>query len=132
MADVHQLLATFSRNDAIGEHAIRIQAALSETGIGGTIHAATLNPGTRRLGLPLNGFQPAPDDLVVYHASIGSPVADVVLGLSNDIILDYLSRDKKFEEGQIRFVLLRELGDAFVSNAVTLDAIKASIIALRK
>lgn len=89
MADVHQLLATFSRNDAIGEHAIRIQAALSETGIGGTIHAATLNPGTRRLGHPLNGFQPAPDDLVVYHASIGSPVADVVLGLSNDIILDY-------------------------------------------
>ncbi len=52
--------------------------------------------------------------------------------ITDDIILDYLSRDKKFEEGQIRFVLLRELGDAFVSNAVTLDAIKASIIALRK
>ncbi|MDB4491746.1 3-dehydroquinate synthase, partial [bacterium] len=51
--------------------------------------------------------------------------------ITDEAILGYLARDKKFEEGQIRFVLLRDLGDAFVSDSVSMDAIKASITALR-
>ena len=51
--------------------------------------------------------------------------------ITDETILGYLARDKKFEEGQIRFVLLRDLGDAFVSDSVSMDAIKASITALR-
>ncbi|MFT5471261.1 MAG: 3-dehydroquinate synthase [Verrucomicrobiales bacterium] len=48
---------------------------------------------------------------------------DLPQNVSNAInaanVLNLLSRDKKFEEGRIRFVLLRELGDAFVSEEVS-------------
>ena len=47
-----------------------------------------------------------------------------------EAVLRSLTRDKKFEEGQVRFVLLRELGDAFVSREVTLAAIEKAIEAL--
>ena len=54
------------------------------------------------------------------------------VSLAHDVILDYLSRDKKFQAGKVRFVLLRRLGDAFVSDEVELGEIEAAIAALRR
>lgn len=47
-------------------------------------------------------------------------------------ILQAMSRDKKFQEGQIRFVLLRAIGDAFVSDEISLDDISTAIDRLRE
>jgi 3-dehydroquinate synthetase len=52
-------------------------------------------------------------------------------GLTTDAIMAALLRDKKFESGQVRFVLLEQLGSAFVSSAVTLDDVRAVIEGLR-
>lgn len=46
-------------------------------------------------------------------------------------IMEKLGRDKKFDQGAIRFVLLRGLGDAFVSSDVTSDDILEAVEALR-
>jgi 3-dehydroquinate synthase len=46
-------------------------------------------------------------------------------------ILDHMKHDKKFSEGKIRFVLLRALGEAFVSQDVTLQHIGSAIQSLR-
>ena len=51
--------------------------------------------------------------------------------LRTGMILKHLMHDKKFDAGKIRFVLLRELGDAFVSQQITLGQIRAAIEALR-
>ncbi len=51
--------------------------------------------------------------------------------LETSRILDYLKRDKKFEGGRVRFVLLRSLGDAFVSTDVPMEAIEEAIEGLR-
>lgn len=51
--------------------------------------------------------------------------------ISTASILDALKTDKKFAAGAIRFVLLRTLGDAYVSDAITLDHIETAIEALR-
>lgn len=51
--------------------------------------------------------------------------------IEDTAILDYLARDKKFEEGQIRFVLLKDLGDAYLSSEVTMEAIQGAITELR-
>lgn len=48
-----------------------------------------------------------------------------------DRVMECLSRDKKFVNGQIRFVLLRALGDAFVSPDVTLTQIRDQVDRLR-
>ncbi len=51
--------------------------------------------------------------------------------LSNEAILNALQRDKKFEAGEIRFVLLDRLGNAFVSCEVKTDDLDAAISELR-
>ncbi len=50
--------------------------------------------------------------------------------LSRHDILEAMSRDKKFEEGQVRFVLLHRLGEAFVSDEVPLRAIEDALLTL--
>lgn len=49
----------------------------------------------------------------------------------DEAILNALQRDKKFEAGQIRFVLLDRLGHAFVSDEVTPEHLKAAVAGLR-
>jgi 3-dehydroquinate synthetase len=55
--------------------------------------------------------------------------------LGNDIddgnILDTMQRDKKIGAGQIRFVLLKQTGIAFVSGKVSSDHLSQQITALR-
>jgi 3-dehydroquinate synthetase len=51
--------------------------------------------------------------------------------IATDAIFSALKKDKKFAAGGIRFVLLRKLGDAFVSDAVTEADIRGAIEGLR-
>jgi 3-dehydroquinate synthetase len=41
--------------------------------------------------------------------------------------MDALARDKKFTSGRIRFVLLKRLGEAFVSDEITREDIIEAI-----
>ncbi len=47
-------------------------------------------------------------------------------------VMTYLERDKKFQDGKVRFVLLRALGDAFVSAGVTREEVEAAVEGLRR
>lgn len=51
--------------------------------------------------------------------------------ISVERVMECLRRDKKFVDGHIRFVLLRELGDAFVSADITLAQIRDQVDRLR-
>lgn len=51
--------------------------------------------------------------------------------ISTEAILDHMKHDKKFSEGKIRFVLLRALGDAFISHDVSTEHITDAIKGLR-
>ena len=52
--------------------------------------------------------------------------------LSTDDLINALKRDKKFEAGGIRFVLVPELGKAVVSNEITEADLREAIERLRK
>ena len=79
------------------------------------------------------------------YASLREEDADRIIGLlkafelpqqlpsalETEKVMRYLQRDKKFQEGQVRFVLVRAFGDAFVSSAVSVDAMRTEIDALR-
>lgn len=47
--------------------------------------------------------------------------------LDPETVMRALARDKKFSEGRIRFVLTPRLGEAFVSEAVTLEEIRETL-----
>jgi len=51
--------------------------------------------------------------------------------ISTEMILEKLSRDKKFAAGAIKFILLDSLGSAHVSSDITIDAITEAIEAIR-
>lgn len=57
--------------------------------------------------------------------------ARIPADLATDEILAAMAKDKKFEAGGIRFVLLERLGSAFVSAAVTADDVRAVVDELR-
>lgn len=79
------------------------------------------------------------------HAGLSSTASQQVLGalatfnlplrLPSDIstksIMESLSKDKKFAAGSIRFVLLRSLGDPFISCDITTRDIELAIQSLR-
>jgi len=50
--------------------------------------------------------------------------------ISPDAVMTALRTDKKFSRGEVRFVLVPKLGEAFVSKAVTLEEIRAEVDAL--
>ncbi|MDF1751256.1 MAG: 3-dehydroquinate synthase [Verrucomicrobiales bacterium] len=51
--------------------------------------------------------------------------------LEKQSIIDAMARDKKFQDGEIRFVLLKDIGEAFVSDQVSIDDISNAIDRLR-
>lgn len=52
--------------------------------------------------------------------------------IPTSLILEKLSRDKKFSHGAIRFVLLRRAGDAFLDATLTIDNLRDAIEHLRQ
>ena len=55
----------------------------------------------------------------------------IPVNLSTEALLSALGRDKKFDQGAIRFVLTKQLGSAFVSDKVTLTDVTGAIERLR-
>ncbi|MFN2452479.1 MAG: group 1 glycosyl transferase, partial [Candidatus Dormibacteria bacterium] len=78
---IHQLLPVFSYGDAIGGAALRTRALLRELGYRSEIFAGLVDPRLRRDGRPAAGLLERDavggDDAVIYHLSVGSPVAGV-------------------------------------------------------
>lgn len=77
---VHQLLPVLSPRDAIGAAVLGIRRMLRETGFHSEIFADLIGSDLRRDARPAGELEAAvrPGDCVVYHLSIGSPLADLV------------------------------------------------------
>ena len=75
----------------------------------------------------------APEDtarLLTIHRQWHLPLM-LDLDISTEAVMDALARDKKFSSGQIRFVLLKRLGEAFVSDEITREDLLEAIELLR-
>lgn len=89
------------------------------------LHAA-LRLSVRRAGLPEDETARVRAALEAFDLPTRVPAH-----LTNDAILSAMLRDKKFDGGKVRFVLLERLGSAFLSSAVTVDDIEAILNELR-
>ncbi len=49
---------------------------------------------------------------------------------NKDSLIDFVKRDKKFQGSKIKFILISEIGNATISEKITLDDIKESLSAL--
>jgi 3-dehydroquinate synthase len=110
-------------------HAIEASA-----GYGSLLHGEAISLGliaALNLSVQLAGLPPVAKDRIIglleqFHLPQRLPHT-----IDTATVMGKLSRDKKFKSGQIRFVLLRAPGDAFVSDDVTLPHIETAVEALR-
>ena len=76
---VHQLLESFTPGDAMGQAAVAFGSLLRRLGHSGHIYASEVAAGYGSLARPSSDLKPAPDDWVLYHHGIASPVAGALL-----------------------------------------------------
>jgi len=88
-AAIHQIMPGFLYGDAVGNQAARIRDLLREWGYRSQVYAQFRD---RRLDDPGKDYRrcrPAPDDLVIFHYSIGSPVTEFVRRLPCRVLVYY-------------------------------------------
>ena len=80
----------------------------------------------RKAGLAPEDCQLLLDTLARFQLPLRLPE-----DISTESLMSALRTDKKFAQGQVRFVLCPRLGEAFVSSDVTLEDIREAVEGLR-
>ncbi len=88
---VHQFTAVLTDRDAVGAHTLALHRLLTEDlGCDAAVFAAQRVGAARRLGGDFRDHpRHPPPDLVIYQASVGSPVADYLLTRPEPLVIDY-------------------------------------------
>lgn len=104
-------------------------------GYGRFLHGEAISLGlvaATRLSVAKSGLSPAEGDRIIAALRAYGLPTTLPSDVSDESILKAMGRDKKFEAGQIRFVLLRSLGDAYLSSEVTGADLEAALSDLRR
>ncbi|MCP4085360.1 MAG: glycosyltransferase, partial [Actinomycetia bacterium] len=87
---LHQFVPVLSSRDAIGQHLIRIRDRLRARGVRSEVWAGEVNPDMVAEGRPISEFPTADTgDVLLYHCSTGSTVAEWVGARPETLVLDY-------------------------------------------
>ncbi|WP_224364663.1 glycosyltransferase family 4 protein [Hyalangium versicolor] len=78
---VHQLIPSFVAGDASGQAALHLQLLLRRMGHFGELYAGEVGSGLESLAHPVSALRPAPEDLVLYHHGIASPLSSHLMHL---------------------------------------------------
>lgn len=78
---VHQLIPSFVAGDASGQAALHLQLVLRRMGHFGELYAGEVGSGLESLAHPVSALRPAPEDLVLYHHGIASPLSSHLMHL---------------------------------------------------
>ncbi len=90
-SQVHQLLATLSYGDAIGNEALAIQRHLRRAGYCSEIFAEGVHPRVAGLARPLWEYRrvSGPDTVCIFHFSIGSSAGPLIFRAPDRLVLIY-------------------------------------------
>lgn len=103
-------------------------------GYGRYLHGEAISLGlvaACRLSVEKAGLDPAAQDRIFSALARYELPLSLPPDIKTNDILSAMRKDKKFHGGSVRFVLLKQPGEAFVSNAVTESDILRQIEALR-
>jgi len=91
MRQIHQILPCLSAGDAIGNHTLEIQEILRRWGYTSHIFTDDIHKEVRSFAKPYVQYKrySSPDNLLIYHFSVGSPVSELVKTLPDKKILIY-------------------------------------------
>jgi glycosyltransferase involved in cell wall biosynthesis len=86
---IHQITPGFFYGDAMGNQAGQIRDRLRQWGYRSQVYAQHLDTRVRDPGKNYRHYAGNPNDIVIYHHGIGSPLTEFVRQLSSRVILYY-------------------------------------------
>lgn len=86
---IHQIMPGFLYGDALGNQALRIRQLLRVWGFRSQVYAQFRDLRLDDPGLDYTRCRPGPDDIVIFHYSIGSPITRFVRDLPGRVVLYY-------------------------------------------
>jgi glycosyltransferase involved in cell wall biosynthesis len=92
MTSVHQFVPTLAPRDAVGRHYLAVQDTLRGAGYRSDIYSYEAKDEYKRLARPFTSFAAdgrGEPTWLLYHSSVGSPVADFVAARDEPLIVDY-------------------------------------------
>ncbi|HTL87565.1 MAG TPA: glycosyltransferase family 4 protein [Acidimicrobiia bacterium] len=92
MTAIHQFVPTLAPRDAVGLHYLAVQSTLRDAGYRSDIYAYEAKDEYARRAEPFQSFAESANGeptWLLYHSSIGSPVADFVARRDEPLIVDY-------------------------------------------
>lgn len=104
-------------------------------GYGRFLHGEAISLGlvaATRLSVAKANLSLADGDRIIAALEMYGLPTELADDVPDESILAAMGRDKKFEAGQIRFVLLKAIGEAFVSDAVSNTDLVLTLADLRK
>jgi 3-dehydroquinate synthetase len=107
----------------------------ASAGYGEMLHGEAISLGMRaalRLSEEFAGLDPAVSRRLVRLLGMWRLPLVLPETIGTAVVLEKMGRDKKFDHGRLKFVLLRAAGDAFVSGGVTAAAAERAIEGLRE
>src|SRR4051794_5996834 len=112
--EFHQILVSASAGDAVTNTALEFQQVLRAVGSSG-LFARFVDPRLDGRVFPLSVYDGCgdPDDVLIYHASIGQPeVADFLVNRPERLVLVYhnITPSRYFAEFDSRFAHLLDAG----------------------
>lgn len=106
----------------------------ASAGYGQLLHGEAISLGllaALRLSELVAGLDPSASEKITALLRMYDLPQQLPASIQTTDVMEKLGRDKKFKAGSIRFVLLRALGDAYVSAEVTREQIREAVEALR-
>ncbi len=86
---IHQIMPGFLYGDALGNQAVRIRDLLRAWGYRSQVYAEFRDRRLDDPGLAYRRYEDDPDDVLLFHYSIGSPVTEFARGLSARVVPYY-------------------------------------------
>lgn len=86
---VHQFVPVLHAADAVGQHALALQALLRQGGARSEIYVERDDAATGDRTLPASSYTPSADDVLVYQLATASDLAPWLAGLPGRLVVNY-------------------------------------------
>lgn len=86
---IHQIMPGFMYGDALGNQAAAIRTFLRRWGYRSQVYAQFRDTRLGDPGEDYRHYRPSPDDVIIFHYSIGSPITQFVRDLPGRVLLYY-------------------------------------------
>ena len=89
MPTIHQFVTGAMPGNAIYNEALIMQQALRSWGLRSELFAERIHPSLQNAVTPYEKYRPQPQELLLFHYSLGSALSDYLLTLSKPLLLRY-------------------------------------------